>query len=105
MSIVETDVDVKTKVKVQRPKMYHIIFLNDDYTPMDFVVRVLEEIFFKSHDDALAIMLEVHHFGKAIVDTLTKEIADEKATDTMNIALSHGFPLRVIVEPAKTNDD
>lgn len=94
---------VKTKPK--RPSMYHVILINDDFTPMDFVVRVLTDLFSKSEEDALAIMLEVHHFGKGIAGTYTKEIAHEKSDEAMNIAKMNKYPLVTVVEAAPSDGD
>lgn len=100
----DTAVITKTVTKVERPKLYNIIMLNDDFTPMDFVVKVLEEIFFKSREDSLAIMLEIHHLGRGIAGTYSREIADEKLNDTLEAAKINGFPLKVIIELASEDD-
>lgn len=103
MDIAVTDdpgvvVDTKTVVKIQRPKMYKVILLNDDFTPMNFVVKILEEIFFKDHEESLAIMLEVHHYGRSIAGVYSKEIAETKVEETNSIAELNGYPLKVIAE-------
>ena len=102
----DTIADTETKVvtKIKRPQMYNVVLLNDDFTPMDFVVRVLEEIFFRNHEDSLAIMLEVHHYGKGIAGTYTKDVAETKAEDTNNIATFNEYPLTVTLEPAGEDD-
>ncbi len=104
MDILMTDdpgvvADAKTVVKVKRPKMYKVVFLNDDYTPMNFVVRLLEEVFFKDHEESLAIMLEVHHYGRGIAGVYSKEIAETKVEETKNLAELNGYPLIAIAEP------
>ena len=86
------------KVKVKRPKRYAVIFYNDDFTPMDFVVFVLGKYFNKTHEEAVAIMLTVHNEGKAMIDLYTREIADEKVHETMEHAKANGYPLSAVAE-------
>ena len=93
----ETNVGIKERI--QRPRRYKVIMHNDDYTPMDFVVEVLEQIFFKSPPEATRIMLTVHKTGKGIAGVYTKEIADTKTNHTMQIAREHGYPLTLSTEP------
>jgi len=87
------------KTKTVRPKMYNVVFLNDDYTPMQFVQEILQDIFSKSLPDAVAITLEVHNFNKGIAGTYTHEIAEQKVYETMDRAGAHGYPLRLVTEP------
>ena len=100
-SIVEPSVRVKPK----RPSLYNVILLNDDFTPMDFVVQILSELFSQSHEDAMATMLEVHHYGRGIAGTYTKEIAVEKSEDTMRVAKMNKYPLITLVEQAPNDGD
>ena len=93
-------VDTDIKQKVERPKMYNAILINDDYTPMDFVVKVLLEFFHKTGEDAVKIMMEVHTNGKGIAGTYTKEIASQKVSETMSAASHYGYPLVARVEKA-----
>lgn len=86
------------KTKVKRPPMYQVILLNDDYTPMDFVVSVLEQIFRKSHSDAMEIMLKVHHKGAAIVAVYTRDVAETKVDEVMQYARMNEYPLQCIME-------
>lgn len=109
MDITMTDspdviVDTQTVVKIQRPSMYRVVLLNDDFTPMNFVVKILEEIFHKDHEESLAIMLEVHHFGRGIAGIYSKEIAETKVEETMALAELNEYPLKVIAEPETTGD-
>ena len=90
------DTVVKTKYKV--PSMWKVIILNDDYTPQDFVVLVLIEIFKKSKEQAEEIMLRVHHSGRGIAGIYTLEIAEEKIKDASLAATSNGHPLRFTLE-------
>ena len=88
----------KTVTKVQRPKKYHVILLNDDFTPMDFVTRILKDVFFKTMQESIEIMLEVHHNGRGIAGTYTREIAETQSSTAMDIAAEHGHPLKCIIE-------
>jgi ATP-dependent Clp protease adaptor protein ClpS len=80
--------------------MYHVIFLNDNYTPMDFVVEVLSKIFGKSENEAINIMMKVHNDGKAIVGTYIEDIAQTKSETVKRIAKDNEFPLKTQVTPA-----
>lgn len=84
--------------KLRGPGKYHVIMLNDDTTPMDFVVAVLMNIFNKSADDAHEIMLTIHEKGRAIAGTYTFEVAEQKAVETVSEARTAGFPLDVSIE-------
>ncbi len=94
----DTDVAVKTKPKVERPAMYKVILLNDDYTPMDFVVEVLRRFFGITEDQAIGLMLTVHNKGAAVVGVFTREIAETKVALVMDFAREHGHPLQCIME-------
>lgn len=85
---------------IKEPDKYNVIFLNDDFTPMDFVTLILQHIFFKSEFEAESLMLKVHNEGRAIVGCYTYDIAVSKATDATNIARENGFPLRITVNKA-----
>jgi ATP-dependent Clp protease adaptor protein ClpS len=93
-----SDTATATKVKLQRPPLWTVVFLNDDFTPMQFVVRVLMEVFRKSLDDAQRIMLQVHRDGAARVGAFTHEVAEQKVNETMRLALLAQHPLRVFAE-------
>jgi ATP-dependent Clp protease adaptor protein ClpS len=94
----EIATSTKKKPKTIHPKMFRVILLNDDYTSMDFVVSVLETIFQKSPAEAVQIMLNVHHKGRGICGTYTKQIAETKILQVHDRAQSEGFPLRCIME-------
>ncbi|RMD81256.1 MAG: ATP-dependent Clp protease adapter ClpS [Lentisphaerae bacterium] len=89
----------KTRAKTRRPRLYKVILLNDDFTTMDFVVSVLQSIFNHNLDDAVRIMLEVHRQGQGVAGIFTREIAEVKSVQTMQLARSHGYPLRCKIEP------
>lgn len=88
----------KPKAKIKRPSMYKVILLNDDYTPMDFVVYILERFFNKSVDDAIQIMLQVHNDGSAVCGIYTLEVAETKSVLVMEYAQANGHPLECIIE-------
>src|ERR1700731_3007113 len=88
----------KDDVKSKRPSMWNIVFYNDDFTPMDFVIFVLTKVFRKSTEDALALTLAVHTQGKGIAGTYTFEVAQEKQCEVLLMAKIEQHPLRVEVE-------
>jgi len=102
MSDVEVvaDVDIMTKVKTKSkpPSMYKVIFHNDDFTPMDFVIKVLMTIFSKDLEEANALMLRIHVKGKGIAGVYSKEIAETMKKETIDAARLNGYPLRVTTE-------
>lgn len=89
---------LEPKTKTLPPPFYKVILLNDDYTPMDFVVDVLKSVFRKSHRDAINIMLEVHHTGAGLCGVFTRDVAETKAQMVVDRARSHEFPLQCVVE-------
>jgi ATP-dependent Clp protease adaptor protein ClpS len=88
----------KTKDQTQKPAMYKVLLLNDDYTPMEFVVHVLERFFSKSQEDATRIMLHVHNHGVGICGVYTYEIAETKVTQVIDFARQHQHPLQCTME-------
>jgi ATP-dependent Clp protease adaptor protein ClpS len=88
----------KGEVKAKRPSMWNIVFYNDDYTSMDFVVYALTTIFHRSTEDALALTLAVHTQGKGIAGTYTFEVAEQKQCEVLLMAKIQEHPLRVEVE-------
>ena len=95
----QTGVGVKERVKVKEPKQYQVVMHNDDFTTMDFVVDVLKSVFGKEPSEAMALMLAIHHAGKAIVGVYTYDIAASKAEKAMQLARQEGFTLRCTIEP------
>ncbi|GAB4267753.1 MAG: ATP-dependent Clp protease adapter ClpS [Pararhodobacter sp.] len=91
-------VAVKTRTRTQRPPMYKVMLLNDDYTPMEFVVHVLERFFGLSHARAFEIMLTVHKKGLAVVGVFSYEIAETKVAQVMDFARRHQHPLQCTLE-------
>ena len=84
--------------KITPPKQYGVFLLNDDYTPMDFVVAVLEEIFLLPEEKAVAVMLMVHHEQKGLCGVYTRDIAQTKQQQVMQRARREGHPLQCTVE-------
>jgi len=93
-----TAVVTKTKPRVKRPNMYRVLLLNDDYTPMEFVVHVLIRFFNKNQEDATRIMLHVHTNGVGECGVYTYEIAETKVTQVMDFARKHQHPLQCVME-------
>ena len=93
-----TAVITKPKTRTKRPNQYRVLLLNDDYTPMEFVVHVLERFFNKSRDDATRIMLHVHHNGVGECGIYTYEVAETKVTQVMDFARKHQHPLQCVME-------
>ena len=89
----------RVEAALKPPPMYKVLMLNDDFTPMDFVVEILESIFFKSQAEAEAIMLKVHHEEKAVVGTYSYDIAKSKVEKAMEKARTQKFPLKLTYMP------
>lgn len=85
-------------VKTKRPPMYKVILLNDDYTPMDFVVMVLEQIFRIPHAQALNVMLEVHQKGAGLAGIYTRDVAETKVDQVIEYARINDYPLQCTLE-------
>jgi ATP-dependent Clp protease adaptor protein ClpS len=96
----QLDLLERDKVKAKRPSMWNIVFYNDDYTSMDFVVFVLTKVFHRSTEDALTLTFAVHTQGKGIAGTYTFEVAEQKQCDVLFMAKIEEHPLRVEVERA-----
>ena len=89
---------VKTRPRTRKPAMYKVLMLNDDYTPMEFVVHVLERFFQKSRDEATRIMLHVHKRGVGVCGAYTYEVAETKVTQVMDLARQNQHPLQCTIE-------
>ena len=94
----DASVVVDTKPKTKRPPLYKVLLLNDDYTPMEFVVHVLERFFGMTHAQAFEIMLTVHKKGVAVVGVFSHEIAETKVGQVMDFARRHQHPLQCTME-------
>ncbi|MBK8008280.1 MAG: ATP-dependent Clp protease adapter ClpS [Rhizobiales bacterium] len=93
-----TSVITRTKPQTKRPNLYRVLLLNDDYTPMEFVVDVLERFFNKQREDANRIMLHVHQNGVGECGIFTYEVAETKVTQVMDFARKHQHPLQCVME-------
>jgi ATP-dependent Clp protease adaptor protein ClpS len=93
-----TGVATRTKPKTKKPSMYKVLMLNDDFTPMEFVVHVLERFFSKGREEATRIMLHVHRRGVGVCGVYPYEIAETKVTQVMDFARQHQHPLRCTLE-------
>jgi len=93
-----TGVVVKARPRTRKPAMYKVLMLNDDYTPMEFVVHVLERFFQKNRDEATRIMLHVHKRGVGVCGVFTYEVAETKVTQVMDLARQNQHPLQCTIE-------
>ncbi len=91
--------NTKTKERVSRPRKYKVILLNDDFTPMPFVIYLLENVFNRSSAEATRIMLTVHRQGSGVAGVYSKEVATTKCEKGIQISRESGFPLMFEVEP------
>ena len=98
IDIPTTKVVVKSRPKTKKPAMYRVILLNDDYTPMEFVVHVLERFFQKSREEATQIMLHVHRRGVGVCGIFTYEVAETKVHQVVEFARRHQHPLQCTLE-------
>jgi ATP-dependent Clp protease adaptor protein ClpS len=93
-----TGVLTRSKPKTKKPSLYKVLLLNDDYTPMEFVVFILEQFFGKNREDAYTIMLHVHQKGVGVCGIYTFEVAETKVTQVMDAARQAGHPLQCTLE-------
>lgn len=98
MPTTEIQIDEKIKQKIQEPKRWKVLLLNDETTPMDFVVGILTDIFKHTQETAKGITIEVHNTGSGIAGVYSFEIAEAKAVESTQLARSNGFPLQVKME-------
>ena len=94
----EDGLAVKVKTKSKKPSMYKVLLLNDDFTPMEFVVYVLERVFRKTRDEATDIMLKVHSDGVGVAGIYTYEVAETKVDQVMTLARKNEHPLQCTME-------
>ncbi len=93
-----TGVVTKTRTKTKKPSLYKVLILNDDYTPMEFVVHILERFFNKNREEAVQVMLHVHRHGVGICGVFTYEVAETKVAQVIEFARRHLHPLQVTRE-------
>ncbi len=94
----------RERARASRPRMYKVLLHNDDYTPMDFVVRLLQTVFAKNESEATAVMLHIHNQGVGIAGIYTHEIAETKVAQVHMIARQHECPLMASMEPEDDPD-
>jgi ATP-dependent Clp protease adaptor protein ClpS len=95
----DTDDDVKTRPKTERPRLYKVILVNDDFTPREFVVTILKAEFRMNEDQARQVMLTAHRRGACVVGVFARDIAETKATRATDFARKQGYPLLFTTEP------
>lgn len=95
----QTQTRERQRQKLREPRRYKVIIYNDDFTTMEFVVMILQQVFLKSEEEAQALMLKVHHSDKAVVGIYSYDIAVSKASKATAMAREQGYPLRLTVEP------
>ena len=93
-----TSVITRTKPKTKKPNLYRVLLLNDDYTPMEFVVLILQDVFNKTREDAMRIMLHVHNQGVGECGVYPFEVAETKVTRVMDTARKNQHPLQCVME-------
>lgn len=91
----------RQRQRVEPPKMYQVVLLNDDYTPMEFVVLVLQEYFNKDRESATQIMLKIHIEGRGVCGVFTRDLATTKVEQVLQAARHHGHPLQCVSEPVE----
>lgn len=96
--IADVKIDEKIKKEIKEPDFYKVVFVNDESTPMEFVIDIIQEIFGHSEETAKSITLTIHNEGSGIVGVYTFEIAEQKGIETVNVARASGFPLQVKIE-------
>ena len=99
MPELDTKPRTRTRTKTARPPLYKVILVNDDFTPRDFVVRVLKAEFRLSEDQARRVMITAHTKGSCVIAVFTREVAEDKAQRAIDMARKEGFPLMFTTEP------
>ncbi|HSC75185.1 MAG TPA: ATP-dependent Clp protease adapter ClpS [Pseudomonadales bacterium] len=95
----------RVKPKLRKPRLYRVVMMNDDYTPMEFVVHVLEDFFNMNREMATRVMLKVHTEGKAVCGVYTRDIAETKAEQINQYSLENEHPLLCQIEPEGSDND
>lgn len=96
----QTQISTTTRNKIKYPTRYNVIFHNDDFTPMDFVIQLLVEIFDHNLDSAHDITMKIHHEGAATAGTYSKEVAEQKSLEANTVSRHSGYQLKITYEPA-----
>ena len=100
MGCAKEDLGIQTKIRTKIPSMYKVLLLNDDYTPMDFVVHILQDVFAKTAQEATEIMLAVHRSGVGVCGIYTLEVAETQAAMVIEKARRRQYPLQCEIEKA-----
>lgn len=98
----EENAAVAEKQQFEKPRMYKVLLINDDYTTMEFVIHVLQKFFQKTYDEAHAIMLKVHHEGIGLCGIYTFEVAESKSAKVNKYSRNKGHPLKSTIEPCES---
>lgn len=98
LNMANTQTETRTRATLQYPSRYNVIIFNDDYTPMDFVIRLLVEVFNHNIDAATAITTEIHSSGRGIAGTYSKEVAEQKSSECNLLSRHAGYPLKTLTE-------
>lgn len=99
MSDIVTTPKTRTRTKTERPRLYRVLLLNDDFTPREFVVLVLKAVFRTTDDEAYRIMLTAHQQGACVVSVYPRDVAETKAMEATDMGKQAGFPLMFTAEP------
>ena len=99
MSDNDTNTVSDTKPKIKRPRLYKVMLENDDFTPREFVVKVLKSVFRMTDDEAYLVMMAAHQQGNAVVSVYTRDVAESKAKDATDMGREAGHPLMFTIEP------
>lgn len=95
----------ESRPMLKKPRMFQVILLNDDYTPMEFVVELIEQFFYKSRDNATRIMLSIHTEGKGVCGIYTEDVAETKAAVVNQYSMDHQHPLLCEIEPCDDEEE
>jgi ATP-dependent Clp protease adaptor protein ClpS len=95
----------ESRPKLKKPRMFQVVLLNDDYTPMEFVVELIEQFFYKSRENATRIMLKIHTEGKGVCGIYTEDVAETKAALVNQYSKDHQHPLLCEIEPCNDDDE
>lgn len=98
MAGTKTKTQSKTRIELRYPDRFNVVFLNDDFTPMEFVIQLLIEVFNKDINQARNITLAIHNEGRGVAGTYNYEIAEQKVHESTLLSRHHGHPLKVIME-------
>lgn len=98
MAGTDIQIDEKIKVKISEPKLWKVIFLNDDHTPMDFVISLLMEVFKHGYQSAHDVTMQVHEQGSGVAGLYNHEIAEAKCVEATNLSRANKFPLQIRME-------